>query len=767
MKGKIRSKHVLGRCFLILLLIVVLYSTYLHRIVSERFDGKTWDIPSQVYSSAFVISSGMDVNKIGLLDRLRRLNYRTTEDVNASGDFDYSPDSVEIFLHDFEYPEGRLEGSKTRLELRNGIVHSILKLPSYDSLPSLKLEPELIGSFYGAQREERKIVSLPEVPPYLLDAVVTVEDRRFYQHHGIDLRGIGRAALTNLRERRISQGGSTITQQLVKNLFLEQKRDPFRKIDEIIMALLVEVTYSKRDILEAYLNEIYLGQRGPVSVCGVGQAAEFFFGRKVSELTLGQAALIAGIIKNPWRYSPYRDMREALDRRNSVLRRMRERGKITEEELRIASSEKMILAEATETKNRALYFLDFVTRKLEKKFSREVLISKGLRIFTTLDMRMQLEAEKTLEDGLKRLEESYPHLQIGESGEELQGALVAIDHSTGYITAMVGGRNYGMSQFNRVSQARRQPGSVFKPIVYLAALEGHRYTLASVIDDAPVIIRLKAGEWSPRNYDGQYHGKVTLRKALEESLNAATVRLTQEIGIAKVVELAHSLGIGTPLPEVPSLALGSVELTPLEITEAYAVMANGGIRRESMAVTTVVDRSGRVLLENKFKGTRVLSQEASYLITYLLKGVVKEGTASKLREMGFTGPVAAKTGTSSSYKDAWFVGYTPDMVLGVWVGFDHNKPLNLSGSEASLPLWMEFMASIERGDSTPDFTVPEGIAFMEIDKETGGLATGACPNVVHEAFIRGTEPREFCLVHRENFIQWLRRKIFGRRGEEY
>jgi len=741
MKRNIRSKYVFTGCFLILFLVVVSYTTYLHRTVTERFEGKIWDIPSQVYSTAFTISPGTDVNRIRLLDRLRRLNYRKVEDVDTSGDFNYSRESVEIFLHDFEYPEERVEGSKIKLELRNGVVSSIIELASHGVLPSVKLEPELIGSFHGVLREERRIVSLAELPPYLVDAVITVEDRRFYQHHGIDLRGIVRATLTNLRERRISQGGSTITQQLVKNLFLDDKRDPFRKVDEIIMALLMELTYSKEEILEAYLNEIYLAQRGPVSVCGVGQAAEFFFGKKVGELTLGEAALIAGLIKNPWRYSPHRDMKEAVERRNSVLRKMREWGKITEDQYRVASSEKMIVAEATNTENRAPYFLDFVARKLEKNFPRETLISRGLRIFTTLDMRMQLEAEKTLKDGLKSLEMSYPHLQPGKNGKELQGALVAIDPDTGYITAMVGGRRYSRSQFNRVSQARRQPGSVFKPLVYLTALEGRRYTLASVIDDSPITIKLKDGEWRPRNYDGKYHGKVTLRKGLEESLNAATVRLAQEIGIAEVIKLAHSLGIEAPLPEVPSLALGSVELTPLEVTEAYAVMANGGIRHEPIAVTSVVDRSGRVLLENKHKGRRVLSREASYLITYLMKGVVKEGTASKLREMGFEGPVAAKTGTSSSYKDAWFVGYTPDMVLGVWVGFDDNRPLNLSSSHVSLPLWMEFMANIEREDSTPDFPV--------------------------EAFIRGTEPKEFCLLHSENFIQWLARKIFGRKGEKY
>lgn len=767
MKVNTRSTYVFVGCCLVLFLAAVFYTAYLYRTVIGRFEGKIWDIPSQVYSSAFVISPGMDVNTIALLDRLKRLNYRLVQDVNAPGDFSHSRDSFEIFLYDFEYPGGDFEGSKVRLELSNGVVYSIIRLPSQDPLPSMKLEPELIGSFYGAQREKRTIVSLAHVPPYLIDAVIAVEDRRFYVHHGIDLRGIIRAVFTNMTERKIAQGGSTITQQLAKNLFLDDKQNFFRKINELVMALLMEMNYAKEEILEAYLNEIYLGQIGPVSVCGMGEASKFFFGKEVDELTLGEAALIAGLIKNPWRYSPYRDMEEAVARRNLVLAIMREQRVISEEEYTRASSERTILAGTTNVANRARYFLDFVARKLEKNFPRKVLTSSGLKIFTTLDMGMQLEAEKALKDGLKYLESSYPHLQPEENGNRLQGVLLAIDHNNGYITCMVGGREYGRSQFNRISQARRQPGSVFKPIVYLTALEEQRYTLASLIDDSPVIIKLKDGEWRPRNYDGEHHGKVTIRKALEESLNTATVRLAQEVGIGKVVEIAHSLGIDTPLPEVPSLALGSVELTPLEITEAYAVMANGGTRYESIAVTNVVDESGRVLLVTKVKGTRVLSPEVCYLITYLLKGVVKEGTASKLREMGLKRSVAAKTGTSSSYRDAWFIGYTPDMVLGVWVGFDDNRSLDVSSSHVSLPLWMKFMANLEVKDTAPDFTIPEGIVFTGTCKETGGLATGACPSVVQEAFIRGTEPKELCPFHHENFFQWLRRKFLGREGEKY
>ena len=767
MKRNFKRKDIVRWCFLILLLVVVSYSTYLHRVITQKFEGRIWDIPSQVYSSAFVISPEMDVNEIKLLDRLKRLNYRTVEEVNSSGDFNFSLHSVEIFLHNFGYPEGRFKGFKIRLQLKNKVIYKIIKLPSYELLPSVRLEPELIGSFYSEQREERKIVSLSEIPPYLLDAVITMEDKRFYQHQGIDLRGMARATLANLRERRIIQGGSTITQQLVKNLFLNSKGDPLRKINEMIMALLVEMTYSKRDILEAYLNEVYLGQRGSISICGLGQAAKFYFGKKVGELTLSQAILIAGMIKNPRRYSPYRDMREAINRRNLVLSEMRETGKISEEEYRIASKEKMILARGTQKKNKAPYFLDFVAHKLEKKFPPEALISKGLKIFTTFDMKMQLEAESTLKEGLKNLENSYPYLQYGDEGDELQGALVAIDVHTGHIKTMVGGKDYKMSQFNRVWQARRQPGSLFKPIVYLAALEGEQYTLASIIEDSPLTIKLKDEKWSPRNYGGKYYGKVTLRSALEESLNTATVRLTQKVGISKVIELAHSLGIDVPLPEVLSLALGSVEITPLEITQAYATLANSGIRCEPIAVRTVVDRSGRILLQNNPEEKRVVSQQAAYLITYLLKGVVKEGTASRLRKMGFKGPVAAKTGTSSGYKDAWFIGYTPDMVFCVWVGFDYNKPLNLSGSQASLPLWMDFMENINSGNPSQDFTVPEGIVFKEIDKGTGKLATGGCPEVIHEAFVRGTEPRQFCPVHKENLIQWIIRKIFGRKGERY
>jgi len=767
MRKGFKRKDIVRWCLLILLLGIVSYSTYLHRVIIQRFEGKVWDIPSQVYSSAFVIFPEMDVDKIKLLDRLKRLNYRAVEEVNSPGDFNFSPYLVEIFLHNFEYPEGRFKGFKIGLQLKNKVIHKITKLPSHELLSSVRLEPELIGSFYGKQREERKIVSLYGVPPYLLEAIITIEDKRFYRHHGVDLRGMARAVLTNLRERRLIQGGSTITQQLAKNLFLSSKRNPVRKINEMIMALLMEATYSKRDILETYLNEVYLGQRGSISVCGVGEAAEFYFNKRVSELTSGEAALIAGLIKNPGRYSPYRDIREAVNRRNFALRKMWEAGKISEEEYKVALKEKIILAGGTLTGNKAPYFLDFVAHKLEEKYPLKTLISEGLKIFTTLDMEMQLEAERTLKEGLKHLENSYPYLRCKDEEEKLQGALVAIDPHTGYIKAMVGGRDYRVSQFNRVWQASRQPGSLFKPIVYLAALERGQYTLGSIIEDSPLTIKLKNGEWSPQNYGGKYRGKVTLRTALEESLNTATVRLAQNVGLSRVIELAHSLGIESPLPEVPSLALGSVEATPLEITQPYATVANGGIRHKSIAVRAVVDRSGKILLQDEPKGKRVVSQQAAYLITYLLKGVVKEGTASRLRKMGFEGPAAAKTGTSSNYKDAWFIGYTPDMVVCVWVGFDHNKSLNLSGSQVSLPLWVKFVENVNSGNLSQDFAIPEGIVFKEIDKNTGKLATGACPDVIQEAFIRGTEPGEFCSVHKENLIQWIMRKIFGPKGERY
>jgi len=767
MRKGFKRKDIVRWCLLILLLGVISYSTYLHRVIIQRFEGRVWDIPSQVYSNAFVIFPEMDVDKIKLLDRLKRLNYRVVEEVNSPGDFNFSPYLVEIFLHNFEYPEGRFKEFKIGLQLKNKVIYRIIKLPSYELLPSVRLEPELIGSFYGKQREERKIVSLYEIPPYLLDAIITIEDKRFYQHHGIDLRGIARAVLTNLRERKLIQGGSTITQQLAKNLFLSSKRNPFRKIKEVMMALLMETTYSKKDILETYLNEIYLGQRGSISICGVGKAAEFYFGKKINELSLSEAALIAGLIKNPGRYSPYRDIREAVNRRNFALTRMREARKISEEEYESALKEKIILAEGVQTENNAPYFLDFVAHKLEEKYPLKALILKGLKIFTTLDMEMQLEAERTLKEGLKYLENSYPYLRCKDKGEELQGTLVAINQHAGYIKAMVGGRDYKVSQFNRVWQASRQPSSLFKPIVYLTALERGEYTLASIIEDSPLTIKLKNGEWSPQNYGGKYYGKVTLRIALEKSLNTATVRLSQKVGISSVIELAHSLGMDTPLPEVPSLALGSVEVTPLEITQVYATVANGGVRHKPIAVKAVVDRSGKILLQDEPKGKRVLSEQAAYLITYLLKGVVKEGTASNLRKMDFKEPAAAKTGTSSNYKDAWFIGYTPDVVVCVWVGFDHNKSLNLSGSQASLPLWVKFMENVNSGNLLQDFAVPQGIIFKEIDKDTGKLATGACPDVIYEAFIRGTEPKEFCSVHKENLIQWIIREIFGRKGERY
>lgn len=731
------------------------YLKQLEKTVTSKFEGQKWPLPSKIYSDSSLLYVGINLRIDEFKDKLRRLGYREIPTTpKAQGEYQYRAGAgvFQIYLHDFVYPTEQFKGFPVRIELQGTVITKIDNEATGRELFSVELEPELITGLYDRTWQERHVVKLSEVPPLVVKAILAIEDERFYQHHGVDPVSILRAVWVDLRSGSVVQGGSTLTQQLMKNFYLNDERTLKRKIKEALMALIAERKYSKNEILENYLNEIYLGQRGSQGIYGVWEAARFYFSKPLNELTVGEAALLAGLIRAPNKLSPYRSIRTATKRRNVVLAKLLEDKIITQRQYQAALREKLPHRELIKVTNDAPFYVDYVRRELSQNYSHAVLTADGLRIFTSLDLQLQRIAERTLSEGLKRLEQDYPRLRRKGEDDALEGAIVVLRPQTGEIKAMVGGRSYQLSQFNRVFQAKRQPGSVFKPFVYLAALlyggeNGQTFTPATLLDDSPFTWSYDGQEWQPGNYNDEYFGTVTLRRALEKSLNSATARLARDVGIARVRDVAHRLGIRSSLPAVPSLALGAAEVTPLEVAVAFSTLANGGVRTRPLAVKQVMDPNSQVLEKRDVRVEKVISPQMAFMMNYLLEGVLDRGTGKFARRWGFTRPAAGKTGTTNDYKDAWFVGYTPDLLAVVWVGFDNEAKLGLSGAQAALPIWTEFMKRATAGTPVTDFVAPPGIKFVDIDPLSGQLATSNCPTVFREAFLEGEEPTELCPLH--------------------
>lgn len=723
--------------------------------VVETLNGRRWDFPSRIYSDAFLLYPGLDLTAAGFVDRLQRLGYRRAdgEAPLRKGDYRRRPDGFDLVLHDLAFPGEPPSEHAVHLTIDGDVLAAMHDQRTGEELFSLQLEPEIVSGLFDTTFEARREVHLDALPPLLPRAVIAVEDRRFYDHHGVDPIGILRAAAANVRSGGVVQGGSTLTQQLIKNFFLSEERTMHRKVLEAVMALLVERRYEKNEILDAYLNEIYLGQNGVQGVFGVWEAAQFYFARPPEELTVGEIALLAGMIRAPNIYSPFRSPDRARARRDVVLGVLRDDGAISDADYRAALAEPLPRAPRPATGNAAPYFVDYLRGELERAYPPELLTSRGLGISTSLDVELQQQAVEAVRDGLAELERRHPAL-TADPDRQVQAALVALRPQTGGVVAMVGGRDYAGSQFNRATQARRQPGSVFKPIVFLAAYaraerDGEPLTARTELLDAPFDWSYDGQVWRPANYGNRYLGPVPARTALEQSLNAATARLAERTGLPAILDTAHRAGITSPLPAVPSVVLGAGEVTPFEIAQVYAVLANQGLRAEARAITKVVDRHGQVVERHPLTVERAVSPEAAFLVTYLLEGVLDRGTGHAARTRGFTRPAAGKTGTTNDGRDAWFAGFTPGLVTVVWVGFDDGAPLGLTGAEAALPIWTTFMKTATAASPAADFPPPAGVALVRIDPYTGGIATAHCPETFVEAFPRGREPTAPCPLHHD------------------
>jgi len=724
-------------------------------VVIEKFRTHRWSFPSKIYSDSFLIYTGMDLTAVGFFGRLRDLDYRPVEgEVTHKGEYRIAKNkaAVDIYLRGFSDPNAGGGGALLRLNLAGNVITRIEDLNSHKELFTLELDPELISGLYEGIWEERHLVTLDQVSPMLLRGIIDVEDQRFYDHHGIDYAGILRALWVDLRNRRMEQGGSTLTQQLMKNFFLTDERSLKRKLSEALMAVIVERRFSKQEILANYINEIYLGQKGAQGIYGVWEASRFYFGKEPLDLSVAEVATLAGLIKAPNRYSPFRNPTASKHRRNYALMLMLKEGDITAEEYAAAIEEPLLTSPPANEVNEAPYFTDFVRQELSQTYPAEVLTTEGLHIHTALDMHLQRLAEQALRKGLAELEKRYQRLRADKPADQLQGCLIAIQPQTGAIKAMMGGRDYRGSQFNRCTQALRQPGSVFKPFTYLTAFEQSRHSAAPIlpttrITDEPFLWAYDNQMWTPANYKKRYLGEVTVREALELSLNAATARLAHEVGLPPIIEMARRFGITSPLPPYPSVVLGAAEVTPFEVAQTFTALANSGVRTTPLAIKKVLDRSNQPIERNPVQVEQVVPSDTAYLVTHLMEGVLDHGTAHAARRLGFKRPAAGKTGTTNDYCDAWFAGFTPDLLAVVWVGFDHKRPLRLAGAEAALPIWTEFMKAATAGLPPNPFTPPPGVVMARIDPASGMLATPHCPESLEEAFYRGSEPTAPCPLH--------------------
>jgi penicillin-binding protein 1B len=698
--------------------------------LGESFSTRVWSAP-------FTVAARAPAETGRLLERLERLGYRRVDGAPDKGQYRWNPPELAVFLRGFHAPFSlQNEGLYV---LRRDDAGWRIKDGLGNELPVISLEPELASQLSGAQKVRRDPVSWEQIPQSLRDAVVAAEDKRFWTHWGVDPRAILRAAWANARGHEL-QGASTITQQLSKNLFLSPRRTFARKISEAALAVYLEMRMGKTRILTLYLNHIYLGQDGSASVMGMRSAARYYFSKDPQDLNLAESAALAGMIRGPGFYSPFHDMAACRARRDWVLHRMKEDGFIGQAALDAALAQPVnaVRGAAEEERRDNAYYVAEVVRQLVPRYGGDVLYRNGLSIYTAMDPILQSLAQKTAR------------------GAKHQSALVALDPITGDVLALTGGRDFGQSQFNRATQALRQPGSAFKPFVYAAALK-IGLTPATLLRDKPKSYPGAGRDWSPANYDGIYYGTATARQALAHSLNAATLDLIERVGVKRVQELARASGITSPLRDDLGLALGASEVGLLELTSAYEPFASGGKRAVPRLVLAVLDAEGGILEAPPPEASVVLDPAVAYLTTSLLQSVVAEGTARSLRKLGFDAPAAGKTGTTNDGRDAWFIGYTSSLLTGVWTGADDNRALKLTGAKDALPLWAAFMKEASADRAPGDFVKPDGVISVRICRESGMLARAGCPRKLDELFIAGTEPSRECVLHRGGFLGWLDR----------
>ncbi len=742
-----KTSHLLWKLLLTAAVIGALLLIYLDAVVSTTFRDHKWEVPARVYARALELYPGLYLSAGQLEYELDLLGYRTVSRLTAVGQKHRSGQTVNFYSRSFQFPDETVAARRVTLQFDHGRLLSIRS--GSEDLPLLRLEPVQIGGIYPRHKEDRLLLRLTEIPATMMAGLLAVEDRNFNQHWGISLTGIARAAVANYQADRVVQGGSTLTQQLVKNFYLSRERKLWRKLTEVAMALLLELHFDKNEILEAYFNEVFLGQDGPRAIHGFGLAARHYFDSSPEELSIHQQALLIGMVKGPSLYNPLRHPRRAMERRNTVLTIMKQQGVINEAEAAVARAMPLGLSQRPRIMNSYPAFLDLVRRQLRRDYRQEDLGSLGLSIFTSFDPLLQRQAEQSIKTILDML----------DPDKHLQTAMVVTSFDNGEVKALIGGRSPRFAGFNRALDAIRPVGSLIKPVVYLTALEqSRRWTLATPLDDSPLTVK-QAGQpaWQPRNFDRKSHGQVLLHQALTRSYNQATARLGMELGIDAVQEKLRQLGVERAQPNVPAMLLGAGGVSPLDITRLYQTIAAGGFKMPLHTIRNIVDADGQVLQRYPLHYDRVVSLQAMHLLRYVLREVMEEGTGrGALLYLPENFAVAGKTGTTNDNRDSWFAGFSGDLLAVNWIGMDDNSATGLTGSSGALKIWAHFMAAASH---TPlAYRVPDGIEHYWVDDKTGALSERYCEGARLMPFIAGSQPRQraACVKTSNRIIEWFR-----------
>ncbi len=735
--------------------ILIFYYAQFSRMIDERLSGKLLRVESRVYACPKRISVGEAFTPGQMMKYLQFAGYSEGSGFEATGWIKQSDSSIEARPSAYSYFAGK---NALQIRFSRQRIAQIKSLESGDNLFSAEIEPELITELFGAAREKRRPVAYRNIPKILMNAILSAEDKRFFEHPGFDPIRILGAAWADLRSGEKAQGASTITMQVARSFFFSTRREWRRKVKETYMALILEHRFSKEKIFELYANEVYLGNRGSFAIHGFGEASQAYFGKDMRDLSLAEACFLAGIIRAPNRYaSSDRIPARAAEARDKVLQSMLDNGVLNAAQALEAKKTPLQILHSSYGASLAGHFVDMLKDDLLGRFSESELNSQNYRIYTTLDSDLQRAATAAVDWGLKNVDEQLKNKYAlwrkrGEKAPLPQAALVAIDPKTGELKALVGSRDYAKNQLNH-ALAKRQPGSVFKPFVYAAAfetaLEGEdpSWTPISTVVDEQTTFYYDGREYSPNNYGQEYHGVVTLRESLVHSLNVATVKVADAVGYDRVLALAKRLGLTSEIRPTPAMALGAYELSPLEIAAGYTAFANSGISSSVTSLKRMANRSGDLLQKTSLKRKPVLDPRIAYMVTNVLEDVVNRGTGAGVRTRGFRAPAAGKTGTSH---DGWFVGYTTNLLCVVWVGFDDNRELGLSGARSAGPIWAEFMkkaVALPAFSNAQAFERPEGIVIATIDPETGQLANPQCPVLREEVFIAGSEPTQSCTLH--------------------
>ena len=730
---------VVGLGLLVFLLALIGYVIYLDMDIRDAFEGRKFALPARVYGRALEIYPGLKLSPAQLVEELQAIGYHEQPEPNDAATYKYTLKGLDFTTREFVFWDGPQATQHLRIEFADGKVSLLQERASSEvDLPLLRTEPPVIGGIYPGHNEDRALLKLDEVPKALIDALIATEDHKFYTHWGIDPRGIGRALFKTVSGQRI-EGGSTLTQQLVKNFFLTSERTLRRKVTEVLMSLLLEMHYSKDEILETYLNEIFLGQDASRAIHGFGLASHFYFDRPLDRLALHEIATLVGMVKGPGVYDPRTKPENALKRRNIVLQEMVRLSTITQAQFVEARQKPLGVINRPPTGTSAYpAFLQLVHRQLQRDYREEDLRSEGLRIFTTLDPRTQRNAEQALSTRLQQIERTRK-IPVNT----LEGAVVVSSTQHGEVLALVGGREARYAGYNRAVDAQRPIGSLAKPIVYLTALENaSKYNLLTPLDDSALVWRQRGtADWKPQNYDHQFHGLVPLHTALANSYNVSTARLGIDLGVERILDKLPKFGIERRPPPFASSLLGAFELSPIEVAQLYQTFADGGFRTPLRAIREIVTAEGKPLQRYPLNVEQVAAAAPVYLLTAALQGVVREGTAQSLINwLPAETKVAGKTGTTDGLRDSWFAGYTGDYVAVVWVGRDDNKPSGLTGASGAMTVWGEMMKSIQPEPLQP--AVPEDIELVNVDPTSGKRFNDECNHAVQYPFIKGSAPTE-------------------------